>query len=421
MATGPNTASTYYLDSAARQKCAKELSLIDKKCKPEPPPRENERRRKRSGLGGKISALTEKLDDKGKSWAGYNRDRSTGARDGNAWMDDHCSGLWVSPPNSNKLPDNISEIKEQLDELAEKLDMGMLDKLGMLKDSLGDIADVAKEMIPPEVVEDMLFKLGLKTAAKGGVGAVLGGSIIVPVAMGAWTAYDLYNTANELATLAGPKGLAAMDAFNAIYDIGEEARKLVDDLQTSPGKGMTNAMTLMAKLDPCIRARKCLLVRYKNTTGSPTKARAQARHGKGCCPGQTGHHIMPGSMMRGNCPGYDHDEAPVMCLEGSTNRDGWGSHGNAHSALKRRMDAYRNDRTAAGQSPNTISYQEGRDESIDAVREVAAKQCDPDCLKAQLDSFYDCKDKDLVPQDGTGEFVSQPEPDTNALPDLTEE
>lgn len=419
MATGPNTASTYYLDSTARQKCAKELNLIDKKCKPEPPPRENERRRKRSGLGGKISALTEKLDSKGKEWAGYNRDRSTSAREGNAWMDDHCSGLWVSPPNSKQLPDNLGEIRDQLQELTDKLDMGMLDKLGMLKDSVDDIADVAKEMIPAEFVEDKLSKLALKTGAKGVVGLVGVKTVLVPIAMGAWTAYDLYDTASELATLAGPKGLAALDAFNTINDIGDEARKLVQELQTEPGKALTNAMALMAKLDPCVRARKCLLVKYKNTTGTP-KAAAQARHGKGCCPGQTGHHILPGAMVRDNCPGYDHDEAPVMCLEGTSNNAGWGSHGNAHAALKQRMDTYRESRTQAGQSPNTISYEDGRDQSIDAVRDVAAKQCDPECLKAQLDSYYKnmCNNEDLTPNDGTGAFRPQSEPSTTA-PDIS--
>lgn len=161
-----------------------------------------------------------------------------------------------------------------------------------------------------------------------------------------------------------------------------------------------------------------MLVPYKNTGVSP-KAKAQAKHGQGCCPGQTGHHILPDSMTAGRCPGYDHGEAPVICLEGTTHFPGWGSHGEAHQKLKDKIKDYRKDRSAKKSSPNTISYKDASRLGIDAVREAGARQCDAACLQAQLDAHYqNCENtngvsQDLTPTDGTSGFKAWPEPGTN--------
>ncbi|MFC3153873.1 HNH/endonuclease VII fold toxin-2 domain-containing protein [Gilvimarinus japonicus] len=111
------------------------------------------------------------------------------------------------------------------------------------------------------------------------------------------------------------------------------------------------------------------------------------------------------------CPGYNYNEAPVMCLEGTNNAKGWGSHGKAHSNLEVGMDAYRNKRLRNNQDTDVISYKEGSKLCIDAVRESAAKNCDPECLQAQLDDHYkQCKKADgtsatLRPADGGGKFI----------------
>lgn len=403
-----NTASHYFMDTAATKRaCGTELKLIEKNCKPEPQDPDKPKKKK-SGLSGKISTLTEVLDAPGKASALYNRDKSTSALDGNAWMDDGCSGQWITPINDNK--NFPSDLKEKLESFSDKLDMGMLDKMSMMKDSIYEIASIAKEFVTPQVVEGIVTDFATKSAIKAGVGLVGGETVIIPILMGAWTAYDALQTANQLAALAGDKGKAALEAFKSIANIGDEAEKIVDQIEKEPAKAYTNAMELMAKLDPCVRARKCLLVKYRNTEGSP-KAAAQASHGRGCCPGQTGHHILPDSMVAdAGCPGYDKKDAPVMCLEGTSNNAGWGSHGGAHQNLKEGIKNYRLRRLAVGQSPNTISYNDAANQGIDAVRDAAAGQCDKDCLRAQLDEYYDCKGKDLKATDGTGPMSKMPEP-----------
>lgn len=415
--TAANTPGTYYIDTPnAKVPCKTERSLIEKKCKPEPAQSEedkknNKPRAKRKGLGGAIAKATEKFDEASKGSAGYNRDNSTSATSGNAWMDDHCSGLWITPNRSLKNSPEIEGIKKKLEEVADKLDGGIMAWLGMLKDAVGELADVAREMVSPKIVDDIMEEMALKMAAKGVIGAVGGETIIVPILMALWTAYDLYSTAKLLADLAGDKGKAALQAFESIWDIDDKVEEILADIKDNPVKAMTNLMTLLAQMDPCIRARKCMLVPYKNTDGKPTKAVAQARHGQGCCPGQTGHHILPDSMTAGRCPGYDHGDAPVICLEGTSNSAGWGSHGAAHQNLKAQMEEYRRERYGLNKSPNTISYKEASKRSIEAVRAAGARQCDAACLQAQLDAHYNnCGGQDLVPTDGTGEFKPRPEP-----------
>lgn len=422
--TAANTPGTYYIDTPnAKVPCKTERSLIEKKCKPEPAQSEedkknNKPRPKRKGLGGAIAEATEKFDEASKGIVDYNRDKSTSATTGNAWMDDHCSGLWVTPNPSLKKSPEIENIKKKLEEVADKLDGGVMSWLGMLKDAVGELADLAREMVSPQIVDDIMEEMALKLAAKGVIGGVGGGSIVVPIFMALWTAYDLYSTAKLLAELAGDKGKAALDAFESIWDIGDKVEEILADIKDEPVKAMTNLMTLLAQMDPCIRARKCMLVPYKNTDGTP-KAVAQARHGQGCCPGQTGHHILPNSMTAGRCPGYDHGDAPVICLEGTTNAPDWGSHGAAHKKLKDKIEDYRADRSEKKSSPNTINYKDASRLGIEAVREAGARQCDAACLQAQLDAHYNhCKNasgvpQDLIPTDGTGGFRPWPEPGSN--------
>jgi hypothetical protein len=84
------------------------------------------------------------------------------------------------------------------------------------------------------------------------------------------------------------------------------------------------------------------------------------------------------------CPGYDYNEAPVICLEGTENKAGWGSHGKAHSNLEVGMQQYRNERKANSQNTDLISYKEGSKLCIDAVRATTAKHCDPMPSKKKL-------------------------------------
>ena len=152
-------------------------------------------------------------------------------------------------------------------------------------------------------------------------------------------------------------------------------------------------MTALAEVSPCLRARKCQLVPYNKTDS----AREQAKNGAGCCPGQTGHHIIPDSAAKGaGCTGYTKGSAPTICLEGASNN--YGSHGAAHQALKKSMDAYNG---GENKPPKDISYEEMKKASLKAIHASTSSQCDPACLEAQLDSYYK-KCGNLKANPGTG-------------------
>ena len=143
-----------------------------------------------------------------------------------------------------------------------------------------------------------------------------------------------------------------------------------------------------------------MLVPYENTTGygSKPKTVAQANHGLGCCPGQTGHHILPDSMVANSgCPDYDKDKAITICLEGSKNGFLHGSHGMAHKKLSEAIKLYK--KTTRRE---TIPYQKAKELGIDAVRMAGAVHCRRDCLDAQLDAYYKgCSGKELKASAGT--------------------
>ena len=326
-----NTPPTYYIDDPdVRKACQDDLADIKKKCQPEPPQSEEDEkkgkpRKNKGGISGALGKAAEAFDSAGKTAAGYKRSKtSRTATDGNAWMEDHCTGLWISPTT-----DKNADLQGKLQEMMDKIES---DKLSLMLDAFSELKDVAIQKAGDAAAKKAAW-FTARTVGKGIVGGAGVKTVVLPIAMGAWTAYDLISTATELAAMAGTKGKAALDAILDIKNIKEKSQQILKDFMDNPHKAHANAMSLMAQLDPCVRARKCMLVPYENTTGTP-KAVAQANHGNGCCPGQTGHHILPNAMVEpANCPGYDYDKAPTICLEGTKNLEGHGSHGMAHTKL----------------------------------------------------------------------------------------
>ncbi|MDR0701436.1 MAG: hypothetical protein LBF61_03340 [Azoarcus sp.] len=387
MATVANTPTHIYLDTSARKACDRDIRAVERACRSEPEDKDGKARKKKKEIAENISRITDKLDSVAKG--NYKKTAK------NAWMDDHCSGLWAKAPQGNKF--DATNLKNALEEFQE---MGVLKKLDMLRNSLNDMVELAKEILPENVVSDIVKKQAIKIGVKTGVGAVLAGSVVVPVLMAAWTAYDLYDTAKTLAALMGDKGTAALKAFESILGINDKMKELLDDITNEPAKAYTNLMSLLAMMDACIRARKCMLVKYKDQND---------KDGTGCCPGQTGHHIIPDSAVKdAGCPGYNKNDALVMCLEGSTNHAGWGTHGNAHANLQEEIRHYRKMENAT-----EISYNDMAEKGIDAVRRAARFQCDKKCLRAQLDRNYNCEGKTLSPSDGTGRTQASPKSSDN--------
>lgn len=164
--------------------------------------------------------------------------------------------------------------------------------------------------------------------------------------------------------------------------------------------------TANAKSDPCLNARKCQLVPYSATSNH--KKTENPKQG-GCCPGQTGHHLLPDGMFRKpegkaaavaawvaekegrdekkmprnklpteDCwDGYTEGGGLTICAEGGN--PGGGSHDALHEKTKETLSGY------LGTS-RTIPYTEARDKVSDIVAEEFG--CKASCIAEQLDSAY---------------------------------
>ncbi|KFE67600.1 PAAR-like domain-containing protein [Hyalangium minutum] len=381
---GGQTPAHTYVDDALKdfpKDCKKERKAILQECGPEPKESEqakNIRKARRKFL----SKVGERFN---KVLGGANGSSKGG---NTAWME-HCDGLWIKPSadyhsQMEKLAGEIQDIKNDLGGIAATVVKPAIESLG--RELLERAAREAAERA---------VKLGARSAARWGVGAagaaVAGVGVIVTETIAtAWNVYDMASTAYEGYQLTSQM----MDSLNEIKDVMghfDNALQGLDsawqDAKSNPQKAIANLMQVIARLNSCVRARRCNLVPFKNTDS------AKALGGSGCCPGQTGHHVLPHSMTEGNCPGYKEDEAPTLCVEGVN----WshGSHGMMHRALKARMDDYKNGWFG---SKTEISYEKARDLGIKSITDTFPEsKCSEDCLKAQLDKYYKDKCKSPLP------------------------
>ncbi|MEN0107036.1 MAG: PAAR-like domain-containing protein [Pseudomonas sp.] len=139
----------------------------------------------------------------------------------------------------------------------------------------------------------------------------------------------------------------------------------------------------------CLQARRCMLVPYKPKKPQP-----------GCCPGQTGHHLIeasafyePGSRKAGGTmradlkkSKYDAAKAPCVCAEGPNNTTA--THGLMHT--------YQGVR-AKQLAPNggTWSIETAATVSAVAMNMVFKTSCDPKCTEAQIHAYHGQKGVDI--------------------------
>lgn len=150
------------------------------------------------------------------------------------------------------------------------------------------------------------------------------------------------------------------------------------------------------KNDPCIKAKRCMLVPYKR---GPSKG--------GCCPGQTPHHIIPKHHFH-SVDGYDGDMAPCVCVEG------WSWHRNdgssfepeakTHPDMHDRQDAAERlfidkvetaisrGQDVGGRTPDkAMKYKEAKQAGVKAHKETFPEvkpPCSDKCMKAQIDAYH---------------------------------
>ncbi|MFP2929727.1 PAAR-like domain-containing protein [Pyxidicoccus sp. 3LG] len=386
---GGNTPPQVYFDDAAKNasgSCKDELKRVEKECGPESaPPNDKTQglRRTRKSFLKKVSARLEKLSAPVK---GKLAGKQTGS---NAWME-HCDGLWIKP--HTRYSDQMRQFADQLGNI--KLDMGNVVATA-IKPLVEKLQRELLEKAGKEAAERLAkygaraggrWLLGTSGAAVGGVGA-----IVTEIIATGWNIYDGASTLYEGYQL----GKQAKEAIGQIKEVmGDFDRALKDldavwnDVKRNPQKAMAEGMGVFSRLNPCTRARRCILVPY-NQTGT-----VASLAGKGCCPGQTGHHLLPDEMTKGgNCPGYTRGSAPTLCVEGVTNNHG--SHGRIHNSLSRRMADHRN---GVIFNTETISYGKARDMAVASVQDTFIEsKCSKDCLRAQLDSYYKNKCKGTLP------------------------
>lgn len=353
--------------------CKKDIERIQKRCKTkteeEAKKRTSSNKRKRS-LSQRLDNIASLPDEAGRKASGYHRTK------GNAWMDEHCDGLWVKPMKG------LDDFKEAEKRLSELLDNLPTDATALGKMLFGELIDLAYEKMGAWFLVKKLGGLATRSVLKniiGGVAGTTGVGLVVTAGMAAWTLTDVIDTATEVAEMLGPQGQEILADLMDLDNLQAKIEAKAAAYKKEPDKFLAELMELQARRSPCISARKCMLVPYNNSK------KPQVNKGEGCCPGQTGHHVIPDAAMKGNSCYSGKGGAPTICLEGTTQRHG--SHGKAHERLEKILE----DQGLA--NGDTTSYKTIRDSSIEAIQTAGAAHCSKKCLQAQLDNFYNACNK----------------------------
>mgnify|MGYP001793678284 CR=1 FL=1 len=324
------------------------------------------------------------------------------------WKDKHCAAALFSPDISQ------ADAQAQISGLVDDIQNIQQELLDILTDAGVNVATEALQRYATRAVARQVI---------GGVVAPL--ALAVNVISGLWTAWSTYSDISAITDL-------AQQQLETLQNIQGEAQRMLDAANAGGAEfdqwkqQISEEMRDAVGNEPCLRARRCFLVPYKNvgsqigdyTTNSAGRNLTTRGQGgifgtdgvlsladsRGCCPGQTGHHVLPQSWLAGpggtgSCPGYNHRTAPVACLEGYNQHSG--SHGSAHDGLDGQADLY-------GSNPMTM------DEGIDAAAEAytgpgaPGDHCDKACIKEQLKAYYKDLGCSVVPVDRNGNPVDAP-------------
>ncbi|MFC4161901.1 HNH/endonuclease VII fold toxin-2 domain-containing protein [Chitinimonas lacunae] len=415
--SSPNTPTFPYIDSRAdKQLCARDKQAIDDACKPEDDAAKKSRmdqagnvklggEAQRRGVAGKLLSKLDMQKNRAPADGAASNDPST------AWITNHCEFLMIKPSSPEKLLGQLQGIPQKM---AEELGVAAL--------------QTAKNRLQQEL-EDLIKKKVAAVLAKKAAGrlairalSVLTGPFAIAINV-AVTAYDVYDAANSWEQIKN-------DFPDKVREIEDTARRLseatakIDEMKqalsqyaSDPQRMVSDAMYAAAELNPCIRARRCSLVPFGNTHyHQPSKAdcadideaqsHVQGPHnGKGCCPGQTGHHVLPAEMFS-HCPNYKkqaskkiqkqvespagvgcvHQLAPSLCVEGVNNSHG--SHGHVHSELGKVMGGMQKNGQSLPKGTEITKEQAIEAGATSIVEAFPESKCNKDCLKAQLRAFY---------------------------------
>lgn len=389
---GGNTPSHPFIDDAtARGDCAQDLDKARRECASDGDEEgddkaENLRRKSSKSFLKKIGSRINSLGDGLKKKHGFSSSKNT------AWME-HCDGLWIKP---------YTGYRQQIDGFVKQLENVKMDITTVTESLVKPVVEKVKqeliEKLGREAAEKAL-KAGGRSAARWGVGAAglaAGGvgAIATEFIATAWNIVDLGVTAYEGVQLTR-EVVSSIGSLREVLGDFSMATKSLDKLiahaRGHPQETMAEVMSLFSRFNRCTRARRCILVPYAKTST------ALSMLGEGCCPGQTGHHILPDEMTKGgNCPGYNKLQAPTICVEGTNNSHG--SHGRIHDRLVKLIKNHKSGGLFGWGASDTMTYEQARQVGVQSiVSTFRDSACDEKCLAAQLDHYYKSKCNDSLP------------------------
>ena len=307
------------------------------------------------------------------------------------WTETNCKGLRAVVGNGTindikkDLEDNITHVQEQLKNL--------------------DIVQKISEKFADEIKAWAVQKLGaiaVKAIGKQAIGSFL--PLLGNAVMATSTGAELYAAQEQIRQFS--EQAAQIETFSAettqklqaaqtkLNGMVKDGKLDIPDLNTEKGqtefrKQAGDIQDGIATLNDCTRARKCNLVPYgkKSNTelkrGNQSKNVAPSTNG-GCCKGQTGHHLLPDTMIKeAGCANYKHSEAPTVCVEGGKDN---GSHGRVHDAMDGALEK-------ASEKGKIINDKISLDDALDAAADSHMKAfplslCSKKCIRSQLDDYY---------------------------------
>lgn len=347
--SSPNTGPWFYADTAAtKSACAGTRNKAEKACQDKTAGKKKDKKSLKGGKG--------KPED---------------------WKKNHCGGIDGKNEKRRQAQDKLDKKRKEFEKLAEKA-----------KKVMSAVDDMEAKL--KKLAAKKLASVAGKAAVKGWLG---------PIGW-AWTAYDVVSTGAELyqerdkikQVLDGMKNIK--QEMDKAWNEGVELKKILD--------GIEDEVVAAASENECLRARKCILAPHRNK-------------GAACCPGQTSHHLMPNAMFqeaggRGNaehniadCPGYDTNDAPCVCVEG------FNQHKGTHGKIHKNTDDLLKDKV----QDNRLSLRDAKAVAVEAHQKTFdSPTCSERCLEAQLNAYFNkaCKKTASVrPVDARGKtIISEP-------------
>ncbi len=387
-----NTAPWAYLSQSDKQAdCKETIKKVDKKCKVSK--EENKQFREKMEKRNKINAERKKKRKNNRQVQKYKVRNKT-------WKDKHCKQLAIKP-HVKALSNQAKELKNGVHELRQEVEDQL--KHQGVDIIAGAAADYAERAAKKHVAALGCGVLGPVGAAACEVGVTVYNVVdsiitIFDTTTAIWDARDvLQDVTQKLDDLKEfSKGL---DEFKDVLQLDKDSPEY-QALQKKVEE-RASIMAAAAEKNPCVKARKCMLVPFTKLTKQGKKEATIAKsdiHGKlfgdkrGCCPGQTGHHLIPDSWAKNACANYKKGDAPVVCVEGVLNTHG--SHGRVHLELDRLVDE---NRKAIGEG-TPVSIDKAIDMAVESHKAKVGADCDEKCTRAQLAHYYNqAQCKDMLP------------------------